>query len=84
MAEASKLHRMTIEPSDNGGHTVEHHYKSTPGKSGAFMEAAPSKTYTFGPDEHEKMLSHIDTHLNLNQIEKGEENKAEDDKAEAK
>jgi hypothetical protein len=81
---AGKIRRVTIEPSDNGGHHLEHTFKSAPGKSGAFMESEPAKTYDFGPREHGALLSHIDTHLNLNQIEKSEENKAEDDKAEAK
>ena len=84
MAGTAKIRRMEIEPSDNGGHTVTHSYKSSPGKSGAFMESEPSKSYTFGPGDHEKLLTHVDTHLNLNQIEKSEENTAEDGKAEAK
>lgn len=59
-----ELHHMEIHPAENGGHTVQHHYKmKSAGKSGAFMERAEPEAHAFGPEQHAAMMKHIAKHL---------------------
>jgi hypothetical protein len=62
----AKMDHMRITPAENGGHTVEHHYKAMPsGKSGAFMEHKEPETHVFGAGEGAKMLGHLKKHLGI-------------------
>ena len=60
-----ELHHIEIHPAENGGHTVEHHYKPTSTKSGAFMERPEPEIHVFGKSEHNKMISHLKEHLGI-------------------
>lgn len=61
----NKLHHIEIHPADNG-HTVESHFERvSKGKSNAFYEMPPVEKHVFGNDEHEKMLNHISSVLNV-------------------
>ena len=76
--ESRKLMRMEIEPAENGGHTVRHHYKEnlrrdSHSHSGVFMGASEPEHHVFGPDEGHEMLAHIANHLQIPEGE-GEEN----------
>lgn len=67
---ANKLRRMEIEPAENGGHTVTHHFKEVmkanskthSGIGGGFIE--PEK-HVFGEGEGHEMLAHIANHLKI-------------------
>ena len=69
MAEAKKIiRRIEIEPADNGGHTVTHHFKSQPvhsSKHGMGSEYADPETHTFGAAEGHDMLAHLANHLHI-------------------
>jgi hypothetical protein len=60
-----KMEHMRISPSENGGHSIEHHYKSSMGKSGAFLSHPEPETHVFGAHEGAKMIKHIKEHLGL-------------------
>lgn len=63
---AQKLDHMRITPAENGGHTVEHHYKVTmKGDSGAFMAHHEPATHVFGKGEGKKMMAHLKEHLGI-------------------
>ena len=67
MAE-KEIRRISIEPAENGGHTVEHNYKPQPkksGRNGITMDYPDSDTHVFGAEEDEKLLSHLAKHLKL-------------------
>ena len=73
MEKKHELHHMEIHPAENGGHTVQHHFKSKRGK-GPFMEHPEPEHHVFGPEDHEKMMSHISEHLGLHTPEEEERN----------
>lgn len=51
------LHRMHIEKADNGGFSVEHHYKESGGDRDMMMSHKPSTTHVF--KNHKDMLKHV-------------------------
>jgi len=70
MAEKKRLRRMEIEPADNGGHLVRHHFEANlryrRGLAGGFEEAARApEEHVFGRGEHKELLEHIGQHLGL-------------------
>ncbi len=57
-----------IEPAENGGHTVTHHYKEMPthsSKSGMGSSYVEPEAYVFGADEGHKMLAHVANTLEI-------------------
>lgn len=54
-----KLDHVRIEPAENGGHTVEHHFEH---QDGPYREP---EQHVFGKGEHEKMLAHVANALKL-------------------
>jgi hypothetical protein len=61
---------MEIEPAENGGHTVTHHYKESPRKdnraaAGISMGYAEPESHVFGKNEGHEMLAHVANHLNI-------------------
>ncbi len=66
MATIAKIHleprkggrgklRIMIEPSENGGHVVEHHH------DGLF----PPKRFVFGKEEGDELLDHVAKHMGI-------------------
>lgn len=62
-----ELRRMEIEPAENGGHTVTHHYREMQreGRHGLQTSYVEPEHHVFGPDEHYEMLAHVATHLDI-------------------
>ncbi|MBV8208212.1 MAG: hypothetical protein JO041_15610 [Acidobacteria bacterium] len=60
-----ELHHLEIHPAENGGHTVEHHFKMKHSKSGAFITHPDPERYSFGPEEGHKMLAHTANTLGI-------------------
>lgn len=60
----AEIRRIEIEPSDNGGHTVTHHFKDTPGK-GLSSTYHASESHVFGEQEGHEMLAHVANHLKI-------------------
>lgn len=62
-----QLHHMEIHPTENGGHVVEHHFKSMPskGRDGIGMSYQEPQKHSFGADEHAKMMEHVHESLGL-------------------
>ena len=63
-----EIHRIEIEPAENGGHTVTHHFKPTekPGKGLSYDYDRPrSETHVFGKGEGHEMLAHVANHLQI-------------------
>lgn len=84
MAEKKReIRRMEIEPAENGGHTVTHHYKEQPhhsSKSGMGMQYVEPEHHVFGAEEGHEMLAHIANHLQIpesNERQEPEENESE-------
>ena len=73
MAGKKELRSMTIEPAENGGHTVHHSYKARPVmrkgsmSGGMGMDYPESETHVFGPADGKKLAAHIATNLGLKQ-----------------
>lgn len=70
-----KIRRIEIEPAENGGHTVTHHYRETPthsAKSGIHVAYMEPEQHVFGPEDGHEMLAHVANHLH---IPEGEEEK---------
>lgn len=84
MAEAKKhIRRIEIEPAENGGHTVTHHFKETPShssKSGIGMSYTEPERHVFGPEQGHDMLAHIANHLAIPEPDEkeGDEEEGED------
>jgi hypothetical protein len=71
-----EIRRMDIEPAENGGHTVIHHYKPVQreGKHGMMPEAyVEPEHHVFGADEGHEMLAHIANHLEIPEMEGDED-----------
>lgn len=58
-----KVHRITIEPGDNGGGLIIHQFKPEMGRSGAFMQRPEPKRFNFGPGQHKEMIAHLAEHV---------------------
>lgn len=56
------LESLTAKPSENGGHTITHHYKSSNG-----MGYFPSEDHTFGKGQDKDVIKHLVKHLGLKQ-----------------
>jgi len=67
---------MEIEPAENGGHTVTHHWKpmQREGKHGIQETYVEPESHVFGAGEGKKMMAHISDHLG---IKAGKESKEE-------
>ena len=82
---AKKLHHIEIHPAENGGHTVQHHYKEEMSRSrdahaGMMMRHVEPEHHVFGPDEGHEMLAHVANHLNVPvEGKKGREDEEMDD-----
>lgn len=62
------IRRIEIEPAENGGHTVTHHFRETPhhsAKHGIGMAYTEPEHHVFGPDEGHEMLAHVANHLEI-------------------
>jgi hypothetical protein len=62
------IRRMSIEPDDHGGHTVEVQFKETPTHTkgqGMSMGYHEPERKVFGKGQHKEMLAHVHTSLNL-------------------
>lgn len=85
MAEKSKIRRIEIEPSENGGHTVTHHLKEKPmhstkhGMIGSGYQEP--ERHVFGKEEGHEMIAHVAEHLGINagRGEAGEKDQDEED-----
>lgn len=60
-----EMRRMEIEPAENGGHTVTHHYKESmrEGKHGIQSSYVEPEHHVFGADQGHEMLAHVANHL---------------------
>ncbi len=68
MAEKKAIRRIEIEPAENGGHTVTHHYKETPShssKHGMGIRYVEPEQHVFGEHEGHHMLAHVANHLHI-------------------
>ena len=81
-----EIRRMTIEPAENGGHTVSHEYKEAQreGKHGLVSSYVEPEKHVFGADEGHEMLAHVANHLNVPESEDGEKESDETPAMEAK
>ncbi len=62
-----RILRIELEPSDNGGISVRHHYQPTRSSgSSAFFTRPIEEVHIFPADDHVGMLTHLANHLNLN------------------
>jgi hypothetical protein len=87
MADKKMIRRMEIEPAENGGHMVTHHFKEMPthsGKIGMGMAYQEPEKHVFGENEGHAMLAHIANHLAIPESmgEKKEEMAPEKESAE--
>ena len=77
MAKREKeIRRIEIEPAENGGHTVTHHFKERPthsSKHGMGMEYTAPEQHVFGPEDGHLMLAHVANHLHIPKEAPGEE-----------
>jgi hypothetical protein len=66
-----QIRRMEIEPADNGGHTVQHSYKSQPVNrkgsmaGGMDMDYPKPESFVFGSGDGEKLVAHVVKHLGI-------------------
>lgn len=66
MQETKSIRRIEIEPAQNGGHTVTHHFKDTAshsGKDGMQMRYHNPESHVFGPKDGHAMLAHVANQL---------------------
>lgn len=63
-----EIRRIEIEPAENGGHTVTHHFKprekASKGLSYEYDHPAP-ETHVFGKNEGHQMLAHVARNLDI-------------------
>ncbi len=81
---AKELRRIEIEPAENGGHTVTHHFKESMRKdskshSGMTPRYEEPEHHVFGKDEGHEMLAHIANHLEIAEPKGKEEEREEED-----
>ena len=60
----AKIGRIEIEPAENSGYTVTHHFKVGSGSKMGSAFTAP-KTHVFGAGEGHAMLAHVANHLGV-------------------
>jgi len=71
-----KIRRIEIEPAENGGHTVTHHFKESPthsSKSGLGSTYVEPEHHVFGPEQGHEMLAHVANHLEIPEPKDGDE-----------
>lgn len=70
-----EIRRIEIEPAENGGHTVTHHYKpmQRESKHGVMENYVEPEQHVFGADEGHEMLAHVANHLEIPEMEEGDE-----------
>ena len=70
-----EISRIGIEPAENGGHTVTHHYREIrrEGKHGVQSSYVDPESHVFGADEGHKMLAHVANHLDIPEHEDSDE-----------
>jgi hypothetical protein len=71
MKGGKRVRSIEIEPAENGGHTVTHHFTS--GSTAAYAEP---ERHVFGAHEGHEMLAHVANHLEI--PEQQEENGGSD------
>ena len=62
------IEHIRIVPAENGGHTVEHHYKAAPShssKMGMGMHYTEPEHHVFGKEDGHEMLAHVANHLQI-------------------
>lgn len=67
---AKEIRRIEIEPAENGGHTVTHHYKESKVRdskshSGIGMSYQEPEHHVFGKSQGHEMLAHVANHLRI-------------------
>lgn len=69
-----EIRRMEIEPAENGGHTVTHHYKemTKEGRHGIQISYVEPEHHVFGADEGHEMLAHVANHLDIPELSEDE------------
>ena len=69
-----EIHHIEIEPAENGGHTVTHHFHPirTEGRFGIQEHYMEPERHVFGEDEGHEMLAHIANHLAIPEVAEGE------------
>lgn len=82
MAEKKKeIRRIEIEPAENGGHTVTHHFKDMPhhsSKNGIGVSYTEPEHHVFGPEQGHDMLAHIANHLHVPEQDAAGEGESEE------
>ncbi len=83
---AKEIRRIEIEPAENGGHTVTHHYKEAKreGKHGLSMSYVEPEHHVFVPGEGHAMLAHVANHLAIPESAGSENEEDETPEMEAK
>lgn len=68
---AKEIRRIEIEPAENGGHTVTHHFKDNvrSGKHGEIHTYVEPEQHVFGKTEGHEMLAHVANHLAIPETE---------------
>jgi hypothetical protein len=61
----AEIRRIEIEPAENGGHTVTHHFHDTPSKKGLGSSYNDPEHHVFGEHEGHEMLAHVANHLKI-------------------
>jgi hypothetical protein len=77
-ASARKLRMMEIEPADNGGHAITHHFVPTGASVDSF---SPPEVHSFGPEEGHEVVEHIKKHLGIKVGDKEEHEESPHDEA---
>lgn len=67
---AKEIRRIEIEPAENGGHTVTHHYKvsrvrNSKSASGFGESYQEPEHHVFGKSQGHEMLAHVANHLRI-------------------
>jgi len=67
---AKEIRRIEIEPAENGGHTVTHHFKESMRKSkdshsGMAAQYHEPEHHVFGRSQGHEMLAHVANHLQI-------------------
>ena len=71
---AKQLERIEIQPAENGGHVVTHHYARKPsGKSQAFYMGEEPEKHVFGKGEHRELVAHVTSALHLPEAKEEQE-----------
>lgn len=61
----AKIRRIEIEPAENGGHTVTHHFQPASGKGFMTGSHKEPQAHVFGANEGHAMLVHVANTLDI-------------------